>query len=89
MSVSKKSILVIGATGAQGMAVVDALLAPAADGSPSPWAVRALTRDASHRRAQELRSRGVEIFQGELAALLRPTLLSWLTAPAYHSRYNR
>lgn len=61
---SKKLILVIGATGAQGIAVVDALLAQSADGSPSPYAVRALTRDPTHRRSQELAAKGVELFQG-------------------------
>ena len=51
MSFNKKLILVIGATGAQGIAVVDKLLEPGADGSPSPYAVRALTRNPSSRRA--------------------------------------
>ncbi|PSR99449.1 hypothetical protein PHLCEN_2v4128 [Hermanssonia centrifuga] len=51
MSQNKKLILVIGATGAQGLAVIDALLAPQADGSPSPYAVRALTRNPDHHRA--------------------------------------
>ena len=66
MSTNKKLILVIGATGAQGLAVIDALLAPAADGTPSPYAVRALTRDTQSRRAQLLASKGVEVVQGEL-----------------------
>ncbi|EMD31566.1 hypothetical protein CERSUDRAFT_100239 [Gelatoporia subvermispora B] len=35
----KKLILVIGATGAQGLAVIDSLLAPGEDGSPSPYAI--------------------------------------------------
>ncbi|TBU24021.1 NAD(P)-binding protein [Dichomitus squalens] len=61
---SKKLILVIGATGAQGIAVVDALLAPATDGPPSPYAVRALTRDPNSRRARELAKKGVELAQG-------------------------
>ncbi|KAF4574918.1 hypothetical protein EYR36_006270 [Pleurotus pulmonarius] len=59
-----KVILVIGATGAQGMAVIDALLAPASDGSPSPYSVRALTRDPSSPRAQKLIAKGVECIQG-------------------------
>ncbi|OCH92374.1 NAD(P)-binding protein [Obba rivulosa] len=62
--VPKKLILVIGATGAQGLAVIDSLLAPCGDGSPSPYAVRALTRDPLGRRAQELKSKGVEVVQG-------------------------
>ena len=60
----KKLILVIGATGAQGLAVIDQLLAPCEDGRPSPYAVRAFTRDPASRRAQELTSRGVECVQG-------------------------
>ena len=60
----KKLILVIGATGAQGLAVIDALLSPSEDGTPSPYAVRALTRDAKSGRAQELAAKGVELFQG-------------------------
>ncbi len=66
----KKLILVIGATGAQGLAVIDGLLKPTNDGSPSPYAVRALTRNASSSRAQELARRGVEIYEGTLN--LRP-----------------
>ena len=64
MSSTKKLILVIGATGAQGRAVIDGLLAPAADGSPSPYAVRALTRDPHGRRAKELADKGVELAKG-------------------------
>ncbi|KAL4264199.1 NmrA-like oxidoreductase [Pleurotus pulmonarius] len=59
-----KLILVIGATGAQGIAVIDAVLSAASDGSPSPYSVRALTRDPSSRRAQELAAKGVECVQG-------------------------
>ncbi|KAJ6531682.1 NAD(P)-binding protein [Mycena vulgaris] len=53
-------ILVIGATGAQGRAVIDALLAPAADGAASPYSVRALTRDPESAQARALAARGVE-----------------------------
>ena len=60
----KKLILVIGATGAQGLAVIDALLKPAADGSLSPYAIRALTRNPESGRAKVLAQRGVEIFSG-------------------------
>ncbi|KAF8206467.1 nmrA-family protein [Mycena galopus ATCC 62051] len=63
-TITKKIILVIGATGAQGQAVIDALLTSDASGNPSPYAVRALTRDASGQRALELRARGVEYVQG-------------------------
>ena len=63
-SQEKKLILVIGATGAQGLPVIDALLAPTADGSPSPYTVRALTRDPESKRAQTLASKGVELVKG-------------------------
>ncbi|KAI0331878.1 nmrA-family protein [Cubamyces sp. BRFM 1775] len=69
MSAGKKIILVIGATGAQGLAVIDALLKPTEDGAPSPYAVRALTRDPTNRRAQELVLKGVELVQGKLEDL--------------------
>lgn len=62
---NKKLILVIGATGAQGLAVIDALLASGADGSPSPYAVRALTRNPNSKRAQQLQEKGVECVKGE------------------------
>lgn len=65
MSANKKIILVIGATGAQGIPVIDALLAPSADGSSSPYAVRALTRDPESRRAKELAAKGAEVFKGK------------------------
>ncbi|TFK52581.1 NAD(P)-binding protein, partial [Heliocybe sulcata] len=61
---SKKLILVIGATGAQGLAVIDALLAPSQDGSPSPYAVRALTRDPNNARARRLADKGVDVVKG-------------------------
>ncbi len=70
MSQQKKLILVIGATGAQGLAVIDALLAPAVDGSPSPYAIRALTRDPESRRAKSLAEKGVELFKGILLIFL-------------------
>jgi hypothetical protein len=63
-SENKKLILVIGATGAQGRHVVDALLAPDASGKASPYAVRALTRDPASAHAVELAARGVECVKG-------------------------
>ncbi|KAI0311729.1 NAD-P-binding protein, partial [Amylostereum chailletii] len=68
---SKKLILVIGATGAQGRAVVDKLLAPAGDGTPSPYAVRALTRDPTNAAAQALHAQGVQLVQGSFMDLPR------------------
>jgi uncharacterized protein YbjT (DUF2867 family) len=64
-SPDKKLILVIGATGAQGLAVIDALLAPSSDGTPSPYSVRVLTRDPDSKRAQDLKAKGVECVKGE------------------------
>ncbi|KAI0260670.1 NAD(P)-binding protein [Gloeopeniophorella convolvens] len=66
---SRKLILVIGATGAQGLAVISSLLAPSTDGAPSPYTVRALTRDTESRRARELRDQGVEIVKGDTSDL--------------------
>lgn len=59
-----KVIAVVGATGAQGLSVIKNLLAPI-DGTPSPWKIRALTRDPSHRRSKELESLGVALVVGE------------------------
>lgn len=63
---AKKLILVIGATGAQGFAVINALLASSPDGTPSPYAIRALTRDPSSTRAKDLTSKGVECVKGKM-----------------------
>jgi uncharacterized protein YbjT (DUF2867 family) len=59
-----KLILVLGATGAQGSAVVDSLLAPSEDGTTSPYSVRALSRDPESKHALSLREQGVEVFKG-------------------------
>jgi uncharacterized protein YbjT (DUF2867 family) len=53
-------VLVTGATGNQGGAVVDALLRTGA------WAVRALTRDPAGRAARTLAERGVVIAAGDM-----------------------
>ncbi|KAL6306888.1 NAD(P)-binding protein [Sparassis latifolia] len=63
-STTRKVILVIGATGAQGLAVIDKLLEPSADGESSPYTIRALTRDPQSRRSQELAHKGVELVRG-------------------------
>jgi len=67
----KKLIFLIGATGAQGMPVVRELLKPQTDGSPSPYTIRALTRNPEHRRALELKELGVELVKGEFFLLDR------------------
>ncbi|KZP15168.1 NAD-P-binding protein [Athelia psychrophila] len=66
MSTDKKLILVFGATGRQGIHVVDALLAPCDDGTPTPYAVRAFTRDPSGERAQQLSKQGIECVKGSV-----------------------
>ncbi|KAJ7474239.1 NAD-P-binding protein [Mycena latifolia] len=68
-NVNKKLILVIGATGAQGQAVVEALLAPDANGNASPYSVRALTRDPTSKHALDLAAQGVECVKGSFADL--------------------
>ena len=55
----KKIIAVVGATGAQGGAIVDVFL-----NDPllnKEWAVRAVTRDPSKDKAKKLREQGVEV----------------------------
>jgi hypothetical protein len=59
-----KLILVLGATGAQGRHVINSLLASSEDGTPSPYAIRALTRDPQSKYALALRERGVEVVKG-------------------------
>ncbi len=59
-----KLILVLGATGAQGRHVVNSLLASSEDGTPSPYRVRALTRDPQGKYALALREQGVEVVKG-------------------------
>src|SRR5688500_18323400 len=56
----KKTILVIGATGAQGGGVARHLLAR------GEFAVRALTRNTGSESAQKLRELGAEVVQGTL-----------------------
>ena len=55
------SVLVTGATGNQGGAVIDHLLASDAD-----FEVLGLTRDASSDAAEALAERGVEMVEGDL-----------------------
>jgi uncharacterized protein YbjT (DUF2867 family) len=56
------AMLVTGATGQQGGAVIDALLAM----KPASLEVRALTRNPSSEKAKELESRGVTLVRGDL-----------------------
>jgi uncharacterized protein YbjT (DUF2867 family) len=59
MSSTDKTLLITGATGRQGGAVVRRLL-------PKGWKLRALTRDPGSHAAQALTQKGVEVVQGDL-----------------------
>ncbi|MBV2358092.1 NmrA/HSCARG family protein [Streptomyces sp. J2-1] len=59
----KKIIAVVGATGTQGGGLVRAIL----DDPASPFAVRAITRNADSDRARELAARGAEVVEADLA----------------------
>src|SRR5215471_7153632 len=67
MTNADKSVLITGATGRQGGAVIDHMLAKG-------WRLRALTRSPSGAAAKRLANRGVEIVQGDLEdpASLKP-----------------
>lgn len=64
-------IVVAGATGTQGGAVVDALVT-----APAEWRVRALTRNPASAPATALAARGVEVVRADMADAesLRPAL---------------
>ena len=67
-----KLILVIGGTGAQGQAVVKALVEPSSDGAPSPYTVRILTRNPDHPKVKaELNHPNVELVQGSFTDLAK------------------
>ena len=59
MTNSDKTVLVAGATGRQGGAVIRNML-------PKGWKLRALTRSLSSYAAQELKRQSVEVVQGDL-----------------------
>ena len=59
MNNSEKTVLVAGATGRQGGALIRHML-------PKGWKLRALTRSLSNYAAQELKRQGVEVVQGDL-----------------------
>src|SRR5262245_25080598 len=56
---SEKTVLVTGATGRQGGAVIRYML-------PKGWKLRGLTRNPSSPAAQDLARQGVEVVQGDL-----------------------
>ncbi|KAG4438489.1 hypothetical protein IFR05_006012 [Cadophora sp. M221] len=66
MSAVKKIIAIIGATGAQGGSVVNAILADSK--MSSQWAVRGITRDASKDSSKKLASQGVEVVTGDVSS---------------------
>jgi uncharacterized protein YbjT (DUF2867 family) len=59
MSNSVKTVLVTGATGRQGGAVIRHMF-------PKCWGLRALTRNPASHAARELARRGIELVQGDL-----------------------
>lgn len=73
MANTEKTVLVTGATGRQGGAVIRHLL-------PKGWKLRALTRSKSGGAAQELARRGVEVVEGDLED---PRSLERATAGVY------
>ena len=67
-----KLILVIGGTGAQGLAVVKALLEPPSDGASSLYAARILTRNPEHPKVKaEFNHPNIELMQGSFTDLAR------------------
>ena len=70
--INHKLILVIGGTGAQGQAVVKALVEPSSDGAPSPYTVRILTRNPDHPKVKaEFNHPNIELVQGSFTDLAR------------------
>ncbi len=59
---AKRALLITGATGNQGGAVIQALL----DDGPEDWEIRALVRDPSSDRAKALQAEGVHLVRGDL-----------------------
>ena len=67
-----KLIFVIGGTGAQGQAVVKALVEPSSEGVPSPYTVRILTRNPDHPRVKaEFNHSNIELVQGSFTDLAK------------------
>jgi uncharacterized protein YbjT (DUF2867 family) len=59
MTNADKTVLITGATGRQGGAVIRYL-------RPTGWKLRALTRNATNAAAQDLARKGIEVVQGDL-----------------------
>ncbi|KAN0141807.1 NAD-P-binding protein [Lactarius tabidus] len=62
---ASKLILVLGATGAQGRAVVNSFLAPSEDGTSSPYLVRVLSHNPESKHVLSLGEYGVVFFKGK------------------------
>ena len=62
VSNADKTVLITGATGRQGGAVIRHML-------PKGWKLRALTRNPDSKVAQELARRGIEVVHGDLEDL--------------------
>ncbi|GAB5365668.1 hypothetical protein AAMO2058_001077600 [Amorphochlora amoebiformis] len=60
------TILVVGATGNQGRAIVDALLRARDRDMRSRFKIRAMVRDPTTMKARELKERGVHIVKGDM-----------------------
>lgn len=73
MSSSDKTVLVTGATGRQGGAVIRHML-------PKGWKLRALTRNLDSHNAKELSRQGIELVRGDLEA---PASLTAATEGVY------
>jgi len=73
MSSSDKTVLVTGATGRQGGAVIRHML-------PKGWKLRALTRNLDSHNAKELSRQGIELVRGDLEA---PASLTSATVGVY------
>jgi nucleoside-diphosphate-sugar epimerase len=64
MTNTDKTVLITGATGRQGGAVIRHLL-------PKGWKLRALTRDPGSHSARSLKDNGVEVVQGDRTCCCR------------------
>ena len=68
------------------MAVIDALLATGRNEEPSPYAVRALTRDLNSKQAQELTARGVECVKGKSSKVTKKDSLNFFSLSKARSK---
>ena len=61
----KKTLLVVGATGRQGGAVIDAMLEKTEDYYPDMWEIIGMTRDPTQAASLALEKRGVSMVKGD------------------------